>query len=459
MKSAGGATLTGLPDHSILASGMNPIKDTYTFVAPTDLPRITAFRLEALAHESLPRGGPGRVGWGNFALSEISLKAGPLFGAGTPAGLKITNPVADFEQVGYPVAASLDGNPATAWSIDPQMGKNHTAVFELEPSQQTGFEGGMQLTFMLDFQFNNQHGLGRFRLSVTDEATAMQATQLRLDLRTGEVVDLDVTLAETHAQQGHTDEAARDWERAIATYRQTFPDQPADGFVGYVAPRLARAYQAAGRTRDVVEHLATLSVANPKNTMLSLQVAALQAWFGQEKELAVTRQRALAAAKGTNDAGTADRAAKACCLLPSTNKSQLETVLALAHQAVQLGKASPLAPYFQMVVGMAEYRSGHFAQADAALLGSATSGKYNYHVAGTSAFFRAMSLFQQGKKDEARQLALAAAAKMRPLPKDENNPLAGGLNADDLILWLAYKEAQALIHFDTVPLKAENDKK
>ncbi len=36
---------------------------------------------------------------------------------------------------------------------------------------------------------------------------------------------------------------------------------------------------------------------------------------------------------------------------------------------------------------------------------------------GTSAFFRAMSLFRQGKKDEARKLAIAAAAKMKPLRK------------------------------------------
>ena len=36
-----------------------------------------------------------------------------------------------------------------------------------------------------------------------------------------------------------------------------------------------------------------------------------------------------------------------------------------------------------------------------------------------------MSLFRQGKPDEARKLATDAAAKMRPLPKDEKNPLAG----------------------------------
>ena len=71
-----------------------------------------------------------------------------------------------------------------------------------------------------------------------------------------------------------------------------------------------------------------------------------------------------------------------------------------------------------------------------------------------------MSLFRQGKEDEARKLAIAAAAKMKPLPKDEKNPLAGNAHHDDLILWLAYKEAKAMIQFDAAaPPKAENDKK
>jgi WD40 repeat protein/tetratricopeptide (TPR) repeat protein len=191
MKSAGGATLTRLDDNSILAGGKNPVIDTYTVVAATDLPRVTAFRLEAMVHESLPRGGPGRRAeppeWGRFALSEMALTAGPLSGPNKAAELKIANPVADFEQMGHPVVASVDGNPVSAWAIDPQAGKNHWAVFAIESSRQAGFAGGTQLTFTLDFRSYAKHTLGRFRLSVTDEPTALQSTRLRLDLRDGEV--------------------------------------------------------------------------------------------------------------------------------------------------------------------------------------------------------------------------------------------------------------------------------
>jgi hypothetical protein len=63
----------------------------------------------------------------------------------------------------------------------------------------------------------------------------------------------------------------------------------------------------------------------------------------------------------------------------------------------------------------------------------------NPHVTGMAAFDRAMSLCRQGKHDEARALALVAAATMKPLLKDEQNPLANHGSHDDLILWLAYK--------------------
>jgi hypothetical protein len=200
--------------------------------------------------------------------------------------------------------------------------------------------------------------------------------------------------------------------------------------------------------------LASASAANPADIDLSLKVAALQAWFGHENELADTRQRILAFANETTDAMTARVAAKACSILPSADKGQLELALALGHTGVKLG----LGEWSLMALGMAEYRSGNDAAAELALLAAAKAGPTNPHVTGISAFYQAMSLFRQGKRDEARKLAIAAAAKMKPLPRDENNPLAnltaavgGGGTREYLIMWLAYKEAKALIKFDAAP--------
>src|SRR5262249_17556369 len=128
----------------------------------------------------------------------------------------------------------------------------------------------------------------------------------------------------------------------------------------------------------------------------------------------------------------------------------------LAGTAVTFGKSARSL----LALGMAEYRSGHYAAADKALRAAAEAGKSPARVQGTSAFYRAMSLFQLGKRDEARKLAVAAVAKRKPLPADEQNPLAGNANREDLILWLAYREAKSLIEFDAAPPpRAEKGKK
>ena len=63
-------------------------------------------------------------------------------------------------------------------------------------------------------------------------------------------------------------------------------------------------------------------------------------------------------------------------------------------------------------------------------------------VEGTANLYRVMSLLKQGEKDEARSLFTATAAKMKPLPVDEKNSLVDDANHDDLILWMAYREAK-----------------
>jgi hypothetical protein len=176
----------------------------------------------------------------------------------------------------------------------------------------------------------------------------------------------------------------------------------------------------------------------------SLTSGATQAWFGQQQEYLATCARVLKVAKDAKNPVDAERAAKICSLHASDRKTH-EAALVLARRAVELGKRDKLMFYFQMALGMAEYRCGHYAEADAALRAAAQLGANNYYVSGTTAFYRAMSLFKQGKEAEARKLASDAITKMRPLPVDEKNPLTANNNADDLILWMAFKEASALL--------------
>ena len=73
--SSAGSTLTVLSAGSVRASGPVPSIDIYTFSANTNLTGITGFRLEVLIDASLPNGGPGRAGNGNFVLSEFAITA------------------------------------------------------------------------------------------------------------------------------------------------------------------------------------------------------------------------------------------------------------------------------------------------------------------------------------------------------------------------------------------------
>ena len=52
---------------------------------------------------------------------------------------------------------------------------------------------------------------------------------------------------------------------------------------------------------------------------------------------------------------------------------------------------------------------------------------------------------------ESHPLAIEAASKTKPLPKDEKNPLADNASQDDLVLWMAYKDSKALIKLEPAP--------
>ncbi len=75
-KAANGATLELQDDQSIFVSGENG-RGAYEVVTETPVEDITGVRLEVIADERLPSGGPGRAENGNFVLSELELFAAP----------------------------------------------------------------------------------------------------------------------------------------------------------------------------------------------------------------------------------------------------------------------------------------------------------------------------------------------------------------------------------------------
>lgn len=165
LAAATGATLATQEDGTILVSGSNSGPEKYTIVAGTDLTGITGLRLEVLPDASLPSQGPGRAPNGNFVLSELAVTAQMTDDPASVQGIPFVASDADFSQEGWAIRAAIDGNPATGWAILPAIGQPHTAVFV---SKEPLAIKPVALTITLDQQFpNNDHNIGRFRLSVT----------------------------------------------------------------------------------------------------------------------------------------------------------------------------------------------------------------------------------------------------------------------------------------------------
>ncbi|EEF63091.1 protein kinase domain-containing protein [Pedosphaera parvula] len=211
---------------------------------------------------------------------------------------------------------------------------------------------------------------------------------------------------------------------------------------------LADCYCAAGRSQEAIATLRQVSGSRPKDMDLSLTLATWQAWFKNDVDYESTRQHVVQQAAGTDDAPTAQGAAKAYCLLHSTNAVMLTKALDLARRGVELRKGTPFLPWYQLCLGMAEYRSGQYANAEQTLAEAEQSaGKYP-DLPGTARLFRAMSLFRQGQSEKARAVFSEAEAQMPPFPLEESKPIIEGKTASHnvMICWLAYKEAKSLLN-------------
>jgi hypothetical protein len=163
--SEGGATIEVAEDGSFRVTGESPDKDRTTLTLNLQGTGFTGLRLEALPLDSLAGKGPGRSENGNFVLGEIEVVSIPK---GNPLGarrVKLKTATADFSQTNWPVAKTIDGDPATGWAISTEFGKRHVALFEA--AEDFGQEDGILLVVTLVQEFGTRHTLGHGRLSVT----------------------------------------------------------------------------------------------------------------------------------------------------------------------------------------------------------------------------------------------------------------------------------------------------
>ena len=177
--SAGGATLELQSDGSIFVTGTNPDEDLYAVVLPLTSSHVRALRLETLADERLPHAGSGRSETnGNFQLGEISLSLRSASDPAVEVPITVTRANADVAgSEGRAIDLALDGNRTTHWTPYPLQMSNHEVIFEFL-SRPAVVQQDLQLVVRLDTGSAwPQHGLGRFRLSVTDDPAVFTASE------------------------------------------------------------------------------------------------------------------------------------------------------------------------------------------------------------------------------------------------------------------------------------------
>ena len=204
VQSEGGATLTVLPDSSVLASGSNPQSDTYTVEAPSGIGAIAAVRLEVLPDPSLPHQGPGRDSEGNFFLSDFNLDIGQPVKWKTVEG--------DDAQDGYAASNLLHRETGLrGWAIDATapVSVRRQAVFI--PEQPINLSAGTTIRITMKHGMRHSvRNIGRFRISVTSAAAPLVVLQIPAQLRP--VLDAE-----------RDKRSAADQERLEAAYRKIAP--------------------------------------------------------------------------------------------------------------------------------------------------------------------------------------------------------------------------------------------
>ena len=122
-KSNGRDTFKVLDDQSLLASGPTPYAG-YELVFNTEVKDLSALRIEAMLHDSLPNRGPGRSTTGNFR-TDLQLAYAPLDDIANRSPVKLGVGFTDYQLSDSFVEQGR-------WHIMGSGGRPHVAVFSVE---------------------------------------------------------------------------------------------------------------------------------------------------------------------------------------------------------------------------------------------------------------------------------------------------------------------------------------
>ena len=182
--SQAGATLNPINDYSLLIGGNGniPAQDVFTITADVPSGKVTAVKLEALNNPLLPMKGPGWADNGNFVLSEFEVSVTPLNKAAatdqkgeTGQKVELTRPSTDWQQDGFSIDQTIDGDLKTGWAINGRkkgsINVPHEAIYSLKKPIDADATGGVRLTFTLTQNHSvPKYLIGAFQLAVTGDS-------------------------------------------------------------------------------------------------------------------------------------------------------------------------------------------------------------------------------------------------------------------------------------------------
>ncbi|MEO8662243.1 MAG: PSD1 and planctomycete cytochrome C domain-containing protein, partial [Bryobacteraceae bacterium] len=176
LEAVSGTQLALQGDGSVLASGENPLRETFLLEGSTNLHKLSGVRIEALPDASLPHGGPGRDVYGNFIISEVKVEVGDG---------KTWQPVEWKRYLSDDGRTNLQ-REKLIWRVDASNDeKRLPRQFVLVPPAPVELQGKklVRLSIRQDSDLLGQ-ALGRFRVSLTDAADPSLVVKARAKLRT-----------------------------------------------------------------------------------------------------------------------------------------------------------------------------------------------------------------------------------------------------------------------------------
>jgi WD40 repeat protein/serine/threonine protein kinase/tetratricopeptide (TPR) repeat protein len=280
-----------------------------------------------------------------------------------------------------------------------------------------------------------------------------------------------------YAELARPDQAAADFAQALARTPQPrdpwWPESPGladelaqrdDLFARVVRLRpndrrlgIARVQQLARRARwrEAEAALARVIELDPSDHVAWHHQAVLLLELGDAKRYRQACREMLARFGRTRDPNVAERTAKTCLLVPHA-LTDLRPALELADLAVTGTQKHADYRWFLLVKGMAEYRSGRFADAIVRLRKTVAEGGDALYCDALARLFLAMAQQRLGQADEARKTLDKARARIeRTFPKPDGEGLDEAWS-DWLRCRIVLREAQELIDGQPRPVRARS---